>query len=48
MIVGAKKFLANKSYEGEVSFKLASSADTNPKDKMMCNSGYVHNKMWQF
>lgn len=47
-VAGAKKFLANKSYEGEVSFKLASSADTNPKDKMMCNSGCNICAMSQF
>ncbi|XP_062605315.1 ceramide kinase-like [Saccostrea cucullata] len=38
-IAGAKKFLGNKSYEGEVSFKLASSTDSNPRDKITCNSG---------
>lgn len=45
MVVGVKKFLVNKFYEGEVFFKLAFFVDINLKDKMMCNLGYVYNKV---
>ncbi|XP_021364917.1 ceramide kinase-like [Mizuhopecten yessoensis] len=38
-VSGVKKFLSNKSYEGEVSLLLAPDADTSPRDKTVCVSG---------
>ncbi|KAK3101904.1 hypothetical protein FSP39_007228 [Pinctada imbricata] len=38
-LAGAKKFLGNRAYEGEVSFRLSSNTETNPKDKVFCVSG---------
>ncbi|XP_005097881.2 ceramide kinase [Aplysia californica] len=36
---GFKTFLANKAYEGEVSFLLASEDDSHPRDHSICYSG---------
>ncbi|CAL1527023.1 unnamed protein product [Lymnaea stagnalis] len=36
---GFKTFLANKAYEGEVSFLLASEEDSHPRDQTVCYSG---------
>ncbi|GFN84603.1 hypothetical protein PoB_001110900 [Plakobranchus ocellatus] len=36
---GAKKFFANRAYEGEVSFLLASEEDSHPRDQSICYYG---------
>ncbi|XP_060069208.1 ceramide kinase-like [Ylistrum balloti] len=38
-VSGVKKFLGNKSYEGEVSLRLSPNADSSPRDKTVCVSG---------
>ncbi|XP_052094845.1 ceramide kinase-like [Mytilus californianus] len=35
-VAGAKKFLGNKAYHGEVTFRLSSDSDSNPRDKKKC------------
>ncbi|GFR74005.1 ceramide kinase [Elysia marginata] len=36
---GAKTFFANRAYEGEVSFLLASEEDSHPRDQSICYAG---------
>ncbi|BFZ08257.1 hypothetical protein BsWGS_11296 [Bradybaena similaris] len=36
---GLKTFLANKSYEGQISFLLASEEDSHPRDNSVCYAG---------
>ncbi|XP_046544857.1 ceramide kinase-like isoform X1 [Haliotis rubra] len=36
---GFKKFLANNSYEGEVSFLLSAESESHPRDGTRCNAG---------
>lgn len=42
---GFKKFMSNKYYEGEVTFRLSPNSDSNPRDGTRCWAGWVPTHM---